>query len=159
MAKLQFSFVLLSATLLLSGCSAYNNVVYDQKHVEWETRTPDEFPVINAVGYAPIATQQGASSQLKDLNAMRASKLAAYRELAEQVYGQRIAGGSSVEDWVLKQDSFQASVDGVIRGAEVVKTYTVGDYYATELRLDFEKVHRLYQSTNRQQRVKRVVYY
>lgn len=159
MAKHLLSFVLVCATLLLSGCSAYNNLVYDQKHVEWETNTPDQFPVINAVGYAPIETQQGSSPQLRDLNAMRASKLAAYRELAEQVYGQRIAGGSSVEDWILTQNSFQASVDGVIRGAEVVKTYTVGDYYATELRLDFEKVHRLYQSTNRQQKVKRVVYY
>ncbi|MEL7799442.1 MULTISPECIES: LPP20 family lipoprotein [Idiomarina] len=159
MAKHLLSFALLASALLLSGCSAYNKIVYDQKHVEWDTQTPDKFPVLNAVGYAPIETQQGENAQLKDLNAMRASKLAAYRELAEQVYGQRIAGSSSVEDWALNRDSFQASVDGVIRGAEVVKTYTVGDYYATELRLDFEKVHRLYQSTNRQQKVKRVVYY
>jgi hypothetical protein len=159
MVRHLLSFLLVTSALLLSGCSAYNNFAYDQKHVEWETQTPDTFPVLDAVGYAPIATQHGDSSQVKDLNAMRASKLAAYRELAEQVYGQRIAGGSSVEDWALSRDSFQASVDGVIRGAEVVKTYTVGDYYATELRLDFEKVHRLYQSTNRQQKVKRVVYY
>lgn len=151
--------IAIAAPLLLSGCSAYYDLAYDQQHVEWQTETPDQFPVLTAVGYAPIASQPGEDDQHKDLAAMRASKLAAYRELAEQVYGQRIAGGSSVENWALTNDTFQASVDGVIRGAEVVKTYTVGDYYATELKLDFQKVHRLYQSTSRQQSIKRVVYY
>ena len=151
--------LILTASLLLTGCSAFYNLAYDQQHVEWETETPDQFPVLTAVGYAPIADQPGDNQQHKDLAAMRASKLAAYRELAEQVYGQRIAGGSSVENWALERDSFQASVDGVIRGAEVIRTYTVGEYYATELRLDFEQVHRIYQSTSRQQKIKRVVYY
>ena len=149
----------IAASMLLSGCSAYYNLAYDQQHVEWETETPDQFPVLTAVGYAPIADQPGDNQQHKDLAAMRASKLAAYRELAEQVYGQRIAGGSSVENWALTNDTFQASVDGVIRGAEVIRTYTVGEYYATELKLDFQKVHRIYQSTSRQQKIKRVVYY
>ncbi|AVJ55337.1 flagellar biosynthesis protein FlgP [Idiomarina sp. OT37-5b] len=158
MKHLAVTFALASA-LLLSGCSAYYNLAYDQQHVEWETETPDQFPVLTAVGYAPIDEQPGDSQQHKDLAAMRASKLAAYRELAEQVYGQRIAGGSSVQNWALTNDTFQSSVDGVIRGAEVVRTYTVGEYYATELRLDFEKVHRIYQSTSRQQKIKRVVYY
>ncbi len=149
----------IAASMLLSGCSAYYDLAYDQQHVEWETETPDQFPVLTAVGYAPIADQPGDNQQHKDLAAMRASKLAAYRELAEQVYGQRIAGGSSVENWALTNDTFQASVDGVIRGAEVIRTYTVGEYYATELKLDFQKVHRIYQSTSRQQKIKRVVYY
>lgn len=149
----------IAASMLLSGCSAYYNLAYDQQHVEWETETPDQFPVLTAVGYAPIADQPGDNQEHKDLAAMRASKLAAYRELAEQVYGQRIAGGSSVQNWALTNDTFQASVDGVIRGAEVIRTYTVGEYYATELKLDFQKVHRIYQSTSRQQKIKRVVYY
>jgi hypothetical protein len=149
----------IAASMLLSGCSAYYDLAYDQQHVEWETETPDQFPVLTAVGYAPIADQPGDNQEHKDLAAMRASKLAAYRELAEQVYGQRIAGGSSVENWALTNDTFQASVDGVIRGAEVIRTYTVGEYYATELKLDFQKVHRIYQSTSRQQKIKRVVYY
>ncbi|RUO77019.1 LPP20 family lipoprotein [Idiomarina seosinensis] len=159
MKKFAATFALIGSALLLSGCSAYYDLAYDQQHVEWETEKPDEFPVLTAVGYAPIAEQQGDNQQHKDLAAMRASKLAAYRELAEQVYGQRIAGGSSVENWALTNDTFQASVDGVIRGAEVVRTYTVGEYYATELRLDFQKVHYIYQSTNRQQKIKRVIYY
>lgn len=159
MKKLAAIAAVFSSVVLLSGCSAYYDLAYDQQHVEWETETPDHFPVLTAVGYAPIDEQAGEQQQHKDLAAMRASKLAAYRELAEQVYGQRIAGDSSVENWALADDSFQASVDGVIRGAEVVRTYTVGEFYATELKLDFAKVHRIYQSTNRQQKIKRVVYY
>ncbi|EKE82067.1 LPP20 family lipoprotein [Idiomarina xiamenensis] len=139
----------------LSACS----VVYDQQYVEWETVKPKQFPVLSAVGYAPIAKQPGASNEEQMLAAMRASKLAAYRELAEQVYGQRISGNSAVADWALQSDSYQTSVDGVIRGAEVVRTYSAGEFYATELRLDFERVHNLYQSINRPQRVKNVVYY
>lgn len=159
MNKFAITLAVVLSAFILSGCSAYYDLAYDQQHVEWETETPEQFPVLTAVGYAPIADQQGDSQQHKDLAAIRASKLAAYRELAEQVYGQRIAGNSSVERWALTSDSFQSSVDGVIRGAEVVRSYTVGDYYATELRLDFERVHRLYQSTTRKQKVKRVVYY
>lgn len=65
MARHLLSFALLASALLLSGCSAYNKIVYDQKHVEWDTQTPDKFPVLNAVGYAPIETQQGENAQLK----------------------------------------------------------------------------------------------
>ncbi len=156
-AALTVSF--LTSILMLSGCSAVYDTVYDQQHVEWETAKPEKFPVITATGFAPIDAQPGETKQHKDLAAMRASKLDAYRELAEQVYGQRISGGTSVQNWTLGNDQFQASVDGVIRGAEVVRTYTVGEYYATELRLDFAKVHHLYESTSRKQKIKRVVYY
>lgn len=159
MKRAALTISLFSSLLMLSGCSAVYDNVYDQQHVEWETETPEHFPVLTATGFAPIDAQPGETKQHKDLAAMRASKLAAYRELAEQVYGQRISGGTSVQNWTLGNDQFQASVDGVIRGAEVVRTYTVGEYYATELRLDFAKVNNLYESTSRKQKIKRVVYY
>ncbi|MEX1221152.1 MAG: LPP20 family lipoprotein [Idiomarina sp.] len=141
--------------LVLSGCS----LVYDQQYVEWETKTPDQFPVLTAVGYAPLQKQQNMDAAGKKLAAMRASKLDAYRELAEQVYGQRISGSTAVADWMVQDDRYQASVDGVIRGAEVVRSYAAGDYYVTELKLDFQQVHRLYTSVSRPQELKRVVYY
>lgn len=90
MTKQILTLGIVLSSMVLSGCAAYNNLVYDQKHIEWETQTPDTFPVLNAVGYAPIEKQSGDSAQVKDLNAMRASKLAAYRELAEQVYGNEL---------------------------------------------------------------------
>jgi len=142
------------AAIALSGCS----LVYDQQYVEWETKTPDQFPVLTAVGYAPLH-QQTDAAPTTELAAMRASKLDAYRELAEQVYGQRISGNTAVKEWMIQDDQYQASVDGVIRGAEVVRSYQAGDYYVTELKLDFQQVHRLYTSVSRPQELKQVIYY
>lgn len=155
MRRLAYKLALIGMMAMLSGCSTF----YDQQYVEWETQTPDQFPVLTAVGYAPIAKQPGDSDSEKMLAAMRASKLAAYRELAEQVYGQRINGSSAVSEWALQSDSYETSIDGVIRGAEVVKTYSVGEFYATELKLDFARVHRLYESISRPQKIKNVTYY
>jgi hypothetical protein len=50
-------------------------------------------------------------------------------------------------------------VGGLIKGAKIVKTYSVGDTYATELELDMKKVHELYISTIKPRKVKRVIYY
>ncbi|NVK57613.1 MAG: LPP20 family lipoprotein [Alteromonadaceae bacterium] len=139
----------------LGGCTSLF-----EKHVEWETVKPESYPVLTAVGYAPINSQNGASGSQKNLMAMKASKLDAYRELAEQVYGQRINGQQSLANMVLNNTQLQASVEGVIRGAKVVKSYPVGeDTYATELSLDMAEVYDIYLATTRPQRVKTVNYY
>ncbi len=130
------------------------------KHIEWEVVEPESYPVIKAVGYAPISAQRGQDETAKTLMAIRASKLDAYRELAEQVYGQKLDGRQSLASLVVTDSNLQASVDGVIRGAEVIKTYPVGeDTYATELKLDFKRVYDLYLSTARPKRINKVRYY
>ena len=141
--------------LLVSGCTS----MFD-KHVEWETVEPEEYPVLTAVGYAPIASQHGGSEAEKNIMAMKASKLDAYRELAEQVYGQQLNGQQSLANMVINNAQLQASVEGVIRGAKVIKAYPVGeDTYATELELDMQQVYNIYVSTARPQRLKTVKYY
>ncbi|WP_432280144.1 LPP20 family lipoprotein [Shewanella aestuarii] len=135
------------------GCA--NN----QKHVQWETEAPSQFPKITAVGYAPLATQPSNEQSHKILMAMQASKVAAYRELAEQVYGQKIDAHSSVSEWLLTNDTVKSSVSGLIKGAKVVKTYPSGEFYVTELELDFEQVWHLYQQQNRPKRIKEVTYF
>lgn len=146
---------LLGVIVALAGCTS----LFD-KHVEWETVEPTQYPVLSAVGYAPIASQNGSTASEKNIMAMKASKLDAYRELAEQVYGQRINGKQSLANMVLNNAELQASVEGVIRGAKVIKAYPVGeDTYATELELDMEQVYNIYLSTARPQRVKNVRYY
>ncbi|OFI35325.1 flagellar biosynthesis protein FlgP [Alteromonas lipolytica] len=141
--------------VLMSGCTS----MFD-KYVEWESVEPEAYPLLSAVGYAPIASQHGNSDSEKALMAMKASKLDAYRELAEQVYGQQINGQQSVANMVMNNAQLQASVEGVIRGARVVKTYPVGeDTYATELELDMEQVYNIYLATARPQRLKTVKYY
>ena len=142
-------------SVYLTGCSSLLN-----KHVEWETIAPDTFPVISAVGYAPISDQRGASESSRMLMALKASKLDAYRELAEQVYGQKVDSGQSLASLVIENTRLDSSVQGVIRGAKVVKSYPVGDdTYATELELDFKLVNDIYLSVARPKRVKKVHYY
>lgn len=142
-------------SLCLTGCSSVFN-----KHVEWETVAPETYPVISAVGYAPISVQKGASESSRMLMALKASKLDAYRELTEQVFGQKVDSGQSLASLVIQNTSLDSSVQGVIRGAKVVKSYPVGDdMYATELELDFKLVNDIYLSTARPKRVKKVHYY
>lgn len=140
--------------LLLGGCSPLFN-----RHVEYADVKPEAFPVLRAVGYAPISPQQGADPQVKMLQAMKASKLDAYKELTEMVYGQKIDAKNQLQDMVLQDDKLSASVRGVISGARVVKTYALDDVYITELELDFEQVYHLYQNTRPRQTIKSVKYY
>jgi hypothetical protein len=98
---------------------------------------------LTAVGYASISEQTGRNEEEKSVRAMRASKIDAYRELAEQVYGLRVSARADLKDQRLGVESTTGAVDGVIRGAEVVRSYKVGDSYVTELALDIEKMDRL----------------
>lgn len=142
-------------SVCLVGCSNIFN-----KHVEWETLAPEIYPVISAVGYAPISAQKGSSESSRILMAIKASKLDAYRELTEQVYGQKVDSNQSLARLVIQNTRLDSSVKGVIRGAKVIKSYPVGnDTYATELELDFKLVNDLYLSTARPKRVKKVHYY
>ncbi|GEA05974.1 hypothetical protein KUL42_07350 [Alteromonas sp. KUL42] len=144
----------LGVVFAIGGCGVID------KHVEWETIEPQSYPVLTAVGYAPIASQRGDSESVKLIMAMKASKLDAYRELAEQVYGQKLEGNQSLSSLVVESETLHASVEGIIRGAEVVKAYPVGDdTYVTELSLDMQQVYNLYLTTAKPRRVKDVKYY
>ncbi|WP_218355189.1 LPP20 family lipoprotein [Alteromonas lipotrueiana] len=142
-------------TALSSGCTSVFN-----KHVEWETIEPEQYPVLKAIGYAPIHPQQGETPSQREIMALKASKLDAYRELTEQVYGQRINGEQTVANMVMTDSQLQSTVEGVIRGARVVKAYPAGeDTYVTELELDMQRVFDLYLSTAKPKRVRKVTYY
>lgn len=133
--------LLVCLVFMVSACS----VLTPNKHIEYNYAKPDSFPTLVAVGYAPISGQPGKTHTEKVINAMKASKMEAYRELAEQIAGQRIAGQQQLVGQHLSQDQVTSRVAGVIRGAEVVKSYAVGeDTYATEMSLDMKRVYELY---------------
>lgn len=142
------------ASLGLVGCSS----IFD-KHVEYKYIEPDNYPILKAVGYAPISAQPGDNQSQRSLMAIKASKLEAYRELAEQVYGQKITAGTTVQGSIAQNDHLQGQVQGIIKGAQVIKTYAVGDTYATELQLDMKRVHDLYIGEIKPREVKKVTYY
>ena len=90
-----------------------------------------------ATGYAPISKQPGRTRGEKVINAIRASKLRAYQELAAMVHGQYVSSTSTVKQMTLVSDDFKTAVAGIVRGARVVKSYPIqDDVYATILELD-----------------------
>jgi hypothetical protein len=76
--------------------------------------------IVRVTGYGAYNSNKDRLSENQRLMAMRASKLDAYRALAERVYGTTIIGNSTVRDFVLKEDGFRTMVDSIIRGAKVV---------------------------------------
>ncbi|WP_105190553.1 MULTISPECIES: LPP20 family lipoprotein [unclassified Pseudoalteromonas] len=146
--------IILGLVIGAAGCSS----MYD-KHVEYAIEQPDSYPVLKAVGYAPIAPQPGETAEQKSLMAMKASKIEAYRELAEQVYGQQLSAHTELAQAVASNDQLEAKVQGVIRGAKVMSSYVVGDSYATELELDMKRVYDLYISETKPRKIKKVSYY
>ncbi|MBU2869996.1 LPP20 family lipoprotein [Colwellia sp. E2M01] len=148
------SLFMLTLVFLISACS----LIYD-KQVEWETVKPESFPVLYATGFAPISLQKSTHETQRMLMAIKASKVAAYAELAEQVYGQQIEGNVTMADLLIENQQLSSSVQGIIRGAKVVKSYPVGDVYTTELQLNFEDVYNIYQVSQNKQKVKDVTYF
>lgn len=149
------SICFLAGLLFVSGCS----VVYDHKQVQWQRVKPETFPVLHAIGHAPISLQKSDNETQKMLMAITASKAAAYAELAEQVYGQQISQDLTMADLLVQNQTMQSKVQGIIRGAKVIKSYPVGDTYTTELSLDFKDVYDIYGSMNIEKEIKDVSYY
>ena len=84
--------------------------------------------ILRAVGYGAINEKAKLNSKVqRRLIAMRASKLDAYRTLAERVYGIQLRGGSTVEDLVVSSDKFKTYVDTYIHGARVVSIDQLSD--------------------------------
>ena len=148
MMKLKLASLAIAGAVMASGCApthqqAMNNqanddyVVYQQ--VE-HTYTPKVEPIIVRVtGYGAYLENPRMSKGQNQLMAMRASKLDAYRAIAERVYGTRVSGGSTVEAMVLRDDRFRTYVDSVIRGAKVISTYELAhNNYETTMELVLE---------------------
>lgn len=113
----------------LSGCSL-------EKTLKYQLVAPDTSPVLTATGYAPIDSQPGPTPQEKLIQAMEASRLDAYKRLAEQLYGQQLRAFTRVDGENTSRKVLNAKVQGVVRGAKVVSQSCHGEFYVTELSLD-----------------------
>jgi len=135
------------ALVIISGCETIKYTAHSLVDALPDSSIPqgEALPPqwVQATGYAPISLQSGATRQQKVVMAMRASKLRAYQELAGVVHGQYIFGTTTVQDMVVKDDSFKAAVAGFVRGARVIKSYPVqDDTYATTLEVDINQLQR-----------------
>ncbi len=98
--------------------------------------SPETVPVttdLTAFGFASITAQSATDPAQRRLQAARAAKLDAYRNLAEQLYGVRFASDSVINDARVREDHIRTHVEGVIAGAEIVALETLGNdtYQAT----------------------------
>ena len=94
-----------------------------------------------AVGYASIAAQPSNDPAQQRLMAARASKLDAYRNLYEQVFGVSIGSNSTMDDRSIRKESVRTNISGTLRGVEVVSIEPLGtDTYQTTLRLPADTV-------------------
>ncbi len=96
-----------------------------------------DFVTLRVEGYAaPASADVHTNEQQRRLMAMRASRLDAYRALAERVYGTRIQGSTTVHNLATRDDMIRSYVDNLIRGAKVVSTRQQDDgTYITTMEL------------------------
>ena len=103
------------------------------------------FPTLTATGYAVVSSQPGQSVEQKRLMAIRAARMAAMRELAEQIHGLKVDSNTTVIDLMVQNDTFRGIVSGVIRGARTVRINPTGaDTYETVLEIDQDMVAYLF---------------
>jgi hypothetical protein len=152
MFYLPFSVKTVAKSLSMGGClllvactngAKPNDSVQELQEVTAYQHTMDQVTEnqvhkFNGVGYAPIATQKGKTFDLKMLNAIKSSKIDAYKELAEQIYGVTLKSQSSVSSATLQKDWIKTEVNGLVKGAKVTKSYHDGDIYITEVELDLK---------------------
>ena len=60
------------------------------------------FPTLTATGYAVVSTQPGQNVEQKRLMAIRSARMAAMRELAEQIHGLKVDSNTTVIDLMCK---------------------------------------------------------
>jgi len=132
----------------LTGCKSINLAMPTSSAKDANTAMSaplvEKRETITGTGYAVVAVQNHKNPAQQRLMAIRASKLDAYRNLTEQVYGQQLDATSTVADMVVTNDTFRAKVEGVIYGARLVSITPVGeDTYETTLSLDRDVVQDL----------------
>lgn len=136
-SSLLYKALILAGTLLVAGCSLWpfggnddaqiDAIVAEVRQIN-EKLPPMEPMVLRASGFGAINPHsRGLTEVQQRLIAMRASRLDAYRTLAERVYGTQIIGSSSVEDMVIQNDRYKAFVDAHILGARVIYQERLAD--------------------------------
>ena len=110
----------------------------------------EKIPTLSAVGYAVVSSQPGRTDAQKRLMAIRSARMAAMRELAEQIHGIQVDSNTTVIDLMVQNDTFRAVVKGIIRGAKTVRINPTGvDTYETVLEIDKDMMLMMLKSARR----------
>ena len=120
----KFAFMVsLLGVLLMSGCVS--------NHYSNPSQGIPENRLVG-IGYAVINAQPGDSPEEKRLMAIKASKLEAYKSIAEQLYGQYVESRGTLSNLKMGQEDLVSRVEGLIVGARVVSIKPISaDSYET----------------------------
>jgi len=108
---------------------------------------------LSATGYGTVEKSDRYSRPQIKLMAMRASKMDAYRSLAEQLNGIQLHGQTTVGNMEVSHDNYQVNLNAFLRGARVIRTSAIGsDIYAGddtfETVVELDLTPRLYECLN-----------
>jgi len=81
----------------------------------------NDIPTLTAIGYAVTSSQPGRSPAQKRLMAIRSARMAAMRDMAEQIHGLQVDSSTTVIDLMVQNDTFRGVVSGTIRGGLTVR--------------------------------------
>lgn len=135
---MKFKFATVASTLLatsfLSACAGpvLNEPNANSPTEEFFTPVKQEIDpvapmVLRVVGYGATESGTKKTDVQKRLMAIRASKMDAYRAMAERVYGTSVQGSTTVRDMVVQNDRFASYVETFMHGARVVSTDVLPD--------------------------------
>jgi hypothetical protein len=125
--------IVLLAGALAGGCTTLS---------DGAPRLAGDGPPLRGIGYAVIAIQPGETPAQKQLMAIRASRLAAMRDLAERIHGARIEGNTAIGEGQVFSDNLRGSVAGLVTNARVVSITPVRNtLYETILEVDVSEVN------------------
>jgi hypothetical protein len=134
-AKLRVSVLGVATIFGLQGCS--DALIQDGNYVEQpeayfqpveQEIDPVAPMVLRVVGYGATDTTDSKKSEVqRRLMAIRASKMDAYRSMAERVYGTSVQGSTTVRDMVVLNDRFRSYVETYMHGARVVSSDVMPD--------------------------------
>jgi serine/threonine protein kinase len=97
--------------------------------------------MIRAKGIGLEPTDPNLNPAAKELSTKRAAKLTALRNLAEQVYGLKVEGETTIKESMTKSDEIKTSVNAFIQGARVVSEKRLSNgSYEVEVELDPESL-------------------
>lgn len=109
--------------------------------------------VLRVVGYGAIEKSKKKTPVQQRLMAIRASRMDAYRAMAERVYGTSVQGSTTVRDMVVQNDRFRTYVETYMHGARVVSSDVLPDgSVETVLEMIIDQGFRNCLQTDQQQR-------
>lgn len=147
--KLISCFIGILAALTLSSISGCTMLEEKEEAAPPPARVYRPPITLRAIGYGTVRPDKGLTVNQMKLMAMRSSRMDAYRNLTEQVYGVQITGTTTVGAMVVNSDSYKGFVNGLLHSARLVSVQPLTDNFTYETILELTVGDDFYEFSNR----------